>query len=313
MATQLHVIFSKHFMGAGIIAGVPFACSDGNLAGATKCMLTPALETVFTYERLVSSGALFGNVDSASSMANDKIYIFAGTQDSVVNPGNGKNIAKFYSHFIHNNGNIKEVFNVRAEHSMPTENYGGSCDKLNSGSYLNNCGYNAAFELLNHIYGGNLQVNHIYGGNLQVNHIYGGNLQVNHIYGGNLQVNHIYGGNLQVNHIYGGNLQLLKFDQSEFFHLSPARKYGMDTTGYIYVPSGCMDKTRKCKLHVALHGCEMGRTIIGEKYVRYAGYNEVGEANNIIILYPQAIKTLSNPNGCWDWWGYTGLYFGEYK
>ena len=43
-----------------------------------------------------------------------------------------------------------------------------------------------------------------------------------------------------------------------------------------------------------------------------AGYNEVGELNNIIILYPQAIATVSNPNGCWDWWGYTVTFYGNY-
>ena len=54
-----------------------------------------------------------------------------------------------------------------------------------------------------------------------------------------------------------------------------------------------------------------GRSRIGDKYVRHAGYNEVGEANNIIILYPQVTATLTNPMGCWDWWGYTGPLYGE--
>ena len=54
------------------------------------------------------------------------------------------------------------------------------------------------------------------------------------------------------------------------------------------------------------------RKYIGDTYVRHGGYNEVADLNDIIILYPQAIKSLlhGNPNGCWDWWGYTGLTFG---
>lgn len=53
------------------------------------------------------------------------------------------------------------------------------------------------------------------------------------------------------------------------------------------------------------------RHYINDEYVSHAGYNEVGEANNIIILYPQVQPTgLTNPNGCWDWWGYTGTLFG---
>ena len=46
---------------------------------------------------------------------------------------------------------------------------------------------------------------------------------------------------------------------------------------------------------------------IGEDYVMHGGYNEVADANNIVILYPQAKRSLTipyNPNGCFDWWGY---------
>ena len=42
----------------------------------------------------------------------------------------------------------------------------------------------------------------------------------------------------------------------------------------------------------------------------YSGYNEWAETNNIIVLYPY-VKPLPNinPNGCWDWWGYTNEYY----
>jgi hypothetical protein len=47
---------------------------------------------------------------------------------------------------------------------------------------------------------------------------------------------------------------------------------------------------------------------IGLTFIQNAGYNELAEANNIILLYPQIVKSLvlpTNPMGCWDWWGYT--------
>lgn len=47
------------------------------------------------------------------------------------------------------------------------------------------------------------------------------------------------------------------------------------------------------------------RYTLGDEVARNTGYNEVGELNNIIILYPQAVNILVNPMGCWDWWGYT--------
>ena len=42
-----------------------------------------------------------------------------------------------------------------------------------------------------------------------------------------------------------------------------------------------------------------------------AGYNQWAEANKIIVLYPQSQKTLLNPKGCFDWWGYTGLDYAS--
>jgi len=53
----------------------------------------------------------------------------------------------------------------------------------------------------------------------------------------------------------------------------------------------------------------MGRHKLNDVYARNAGYNEVGELNNIIILYPQAIAYGTNGNGCWDWWGYTVNFY----
>jgi poly(3-hydroxybutyrate) depolymerase len=44
--------------------------------------------------------------------------------------------------------------------------------------------------------------------------------------------------------------------------------------------------------------------MMGNIYTVHAGYLEVAELNDIIVLFPQAIQqTISNPQGCWDWWG----------
>jgi len=79
--------------------------------------------------------------------------------------------------------------------------------------------------------------------------------------------------------------------------------------GWVYVPTGCQQASadKDCLLHVAFHGCLQTTADIQDKYYSKAGYNDWAEANNIVILYPQAVKSMfmpSNPNGCWDWWGY---------
>jgi poly(3-hydroxybutyrate) depolymerase len=90
------------------------------------------------------------------------------------------------------------------------------------------------------------------------------------------------------------------FDQKPY----GAREAGMADTGYAYIPASCAPGT--CRVHVAFHGCEQSAEQIGRRFVEGSGYNEWAEANRLIILYPQIAPTLlSNPKGCWDWWGYT--------
>ena len=90
---------------------------------------------------------------------------------------------------------------------------------------------------------------------------------------------------------------LLRFDQSSF------DTKGLGETGYVYVPAEC--ETGGCQLTVALHGCAMAEEQIGEAFVRYSGLNEWAAANRRVVLYPQATTSLANPQGCWDWWGFT--------
>jgi len=57
----------------------------------------------------------------------------------------------------------------------------------------------------------------------------------------------------------------------------------------------------------------MRRYLLKDKFARHTGYNEVGELNNIIIIYPQATAIIDNPLGCWDWWGYTVKFYGKQR
>jgi len=81
----------------------------------------------------------------------------------------------------------------------------------------------------------------------------------------------------------------------------------LDTNGYIFVPSACASGTQ-CKLILALHGCVQGQAQIGTKFISESGIDQWADTNNMVVLYPYAVESSSspsNPNGCWDWWGYT--------
>jgi len=105
---------------------------------------------------------------------------------------------------------------------------------------------------------------------------------------------------------------LLSFSQTSYIS---GTKTSLADTGYIYVPTACQSGTT-CSLHVVLHGCEQTEDDIGTVFVENIGMNEYAEANNIIMLYPFAKRSYSapsNPNGCWDWWGYTDANYANNK
>ncbi len=42
------------------------------------------------------------------------------------------------------------------------------------------------------------------------------------------------------------------------------------------------------------------------------GFAELADTNRLVVLFPQVKASAYNPEGCWDWWGYTGLdYLGK--
>lgn len=81
----------------------------------------------------------------------------------------------------------------------------------------------------------------------------------------------------------------------------------MADTGHVYVPEICEKET--CRVHVAFHGCHQGEEI-GDHFATRSGYSEWAEAFRAVILYPRIRKgDQINPNGCWDWWGYTDITY----
>lgn len=82
---------------------------------------------------------------------------------------------------------------------------------------------------------------------------------------------------------------------------------GMLELGYIYIPENCLVKN--CRVHIAFHGCLQSAQLVGNIFVKWNGLNDWAESNNIIVIYPQIISSFVNPQGCWDFWGYTGTNF----
>ena len=93
---------------------------------------------------------------------------------------------------------------------------------------------------------------------------------------------------------------LINFNQSPFGGGSNE----LDTNGWVFVPANCA-AGQSCSIVVALDGCEQYQAVVGTDFVSQSGLDQWADTNNIIVLYPYQTTGTSNPNGCWDWWGYT--------
>jgi hypothetical protein len=100
--------------------------------------------------------------------------------------------------------------------------------------------------------------------------------------------------------------QLVAFDQDRYE--SGGMLASLEDSGWLYLPGDCA-AGKPCRIHIVFHGCRQGSGFVGATFAREAGYNRWADTNRIVVLYPQAAKSLVwpfNPQGCWDWWGYSG-------
>ncbi len=104
----------------------------------------------------------------------------------------------------------------------------------------------------------------------------------------------------------------VEFNQKEFVPGGVASTYSLANSGWVYVPSSCAS-ANSCKVHVVLHGCSQNYSSIGNAMVTKSGVNQWADTNNIIVVYPQTVASYFpyNPNGCWDWWGYTNANYAK--
>lgn len=102
--------------------------------------------------------------------------------------------------------------------------------------------------------------------------------------------------------------QLVKLQQHQ---LAPAAAGQLAAEGYLYIPESCASGAA-CRLHISFHGCKQDVSQVGDAYIRHTGLNEYADTNQLVILYPQVEKSAMapfNPNGCWDWWGYSDEHY----
>lgn len=153
MAHQLHMAYPEIFSGAVLLAGGPFGCAGGSLATAmSRCM--SKVEGSLPVEQFVEeigTAASAGQLGDLSQLADDKVWVFHGTLDTVVATEQSDALVKLYGAFTDEN-QIKYVNDVVATHTFPTLVNGNACDVVAS-PFVSACNYDAAGESLQFLYG----------------------------------------------------------------------------------------------------------------------------------------------------------------
>src|ERR1700758_220188 len=210
MAVQFGVSWSSIVKGVGVIAGGPYYCAQGTaidgllgnlgpgLTATGPCMKGPPPDLGPLFEK-TDEWARGGDIDDPHNIANQRIYIFAGYNDSIVNPKVGDAAYRFYLHYHgdRSNGNMFYQSAIGAGHSQVTVDYGQPCNK-NEGDYIDHCNYDQAGIILQHIYGA-----------------------------------------LNPKNRGALSGKLIAFDQRELTSPESPGSYSMADTGYVYVPASC--------------------------------------------------------------------------
>jgi len=153
MAVQMHFAYSKTVKkGAGIVAGGPMYCSQGNAAiSVGPCMANTGSRNLPYLMSVVNTWSGNGYIDPTSNMAASKVYLFSGTIDSTVRQPVMNDLKTMYANYLPA-ANIVYKNNLAAEHSMPTDFFGNGC-AINGSPYVNNCNFDTAGEILKTLYG----------------------------------------------------------------------------------------------------------------------------------------------------------------
>ena len=152
MAVQLHVAYSATFKkGAGVISGGPYNCAEASVLNAIGRCLGRLSIPVDALVATTNEWAKTGVIDPTSNLATSKVYLFSGAKDSVVPQSTSTDLQSYYLNFIPA-ANIVFKKDIEAEHAVVTDDYGATC-LTKAAPFINNCGFDLAGAMLQHLYG----------------------------------------------------------------------------------------------------------------------------------------------------------------
>jgi hypothetical protein len=170
MAVQFATAWSSVIKGLGVVAGGPFWCAQADaddfinaytlpiLNATGPCMKGPPPDLKLLFDK-AEAKATSAEIDPTQELRRQKVYLFHGYNDAVVAKSVTDAAADFYRYYLHdaNRGNLYYQTALGAGHSLvilqgPQGDGLNGC-KDNEGPYIDQCDYDQAGMILQHIYG----------------------------------------------------------------------------------------------------------------------------------------------------------------
>ena len=154
MAVQLHVAHSASVKGVGAIAGGPYYCAQGSFWTAYFNCMDPGffvpLPTAAFLKAQTEALAKAGRIDPSANLASSRAWLFTGARDKTVSRDVVEGLYGFYSIYKVDTVIVRDR---PAGHAMVTENAGNPDCGASAPPYINDCDYDAARQLLEHLLG----------------------------------------------------------------------------------------------------------------------------------------------------------------
>jgi len=154
MAQQLHLAYADLFSGAGIIAGVPWGCAEGEL-GLALGRCTGKEDGPLPVARFVDAyraAAEAGQVADPGLLADDRVWLMHGALDDTVPEKVVVAAAAVYEQ-VGRLASRTLVTDIPAAHLFPTLDTGVACDSPEA-PWLGACNFDAAGALLTSLHPG---------------------------------------------------------------------------------------------------------------------------------------------------------------
>lgn len=150
MALQFAIAHSDIVVGVGVFGGGPYRCgADGISTALGPCMQgRPNPEKAIAETETAAGNDLIAATDN---IGRQRVWLFSGYNDGVVKQSVMDSLYEYITHYVPA-AHVYYQTTLGAGHAMITQLHGTECS-LTGGAFINDCDYDGAGLLLQHIYG----------------------------------------------------------------------------------------------------------------------------------------------------------------